>query len=177
VYSRGLMLAKEVSSDGGWCAMSVAADQPVLVVVGLEGLECLVELIESGEGLDPEKLLLQGAPEPLDAAVALRGSDEGGAGFHPQEPKLGLEGAGDELAAVVMAELQSCGDGFSNAAEGHPGGLLEGGEVRRTMLKIMEQEGITLWQSYRKLIGRALQEDGSYRLSRSAGVPCHKRRS
>jgi len=108
--------------------MAVAANQPVLVVVVLESLERLVEFVEGGEGLDPEKLLFQGAPEPLDATVALRGADEGWTRLHPQEPKLGLEGAGDKLAPIVVAELQTDGNGFSNAAEGHPGGLLEGGD-------------------------------------------------
>lgn len=69
--------------------------------------------------------LFEGAPEALDAAVALGGADEGGAGVHAEEAQLGLEGSGDELGAVAVPQLQACGDGLVDAAEGRSAGLVE----------------------------------------------------
>ena len=83
----------------------MALDEPVLVVVVAEVLEGPVQVFEVGEGVDPEKLLLEGAPEPLDAAIAFRSAGEGWAGGHAEESQFSLEGSGDELGAVVVAEL------------------------------------------------------------------------
>ena len=73
--------------------MAMPTDQPVPVVVILEFPQSLVEVLDTGKGLDPEELLLEGAPESLNAAVPFRGTDEGRAGFHAEEPQFGLEGA------------------------------------------------------------------------------------
>ena len=126
MYSRGSSLTKEVLADLGGRPVVVALDEPVVVVVEAELLECPVEVVQIGEGADPEELFLQGAPEALDAAVALGGTDEGGAGLHAEEFQFSLVGPGGELGAVVVAELQAGGDGHPDAAEGHPAGLVEG---------------------------------------------------
>ena len=86
MYSRGGVLAKEVLADESRRPVFVALDEPVLVVLVAEVLEGLVQVFEVGEGVDPEKLLLEGAPEPLDAAIALGGTNEGWAGRHAEEP-------------------------------------------------------------------------------------------
>ena len=126
MYSRGGSGAKEVLTDLGGGPVVVAFDEPLVVVEITELLEGLVEVLDVGEGVDPEKLFLEGSPEALDAAIAFGGTDEGGAGVHAKEAQLGLEGSGDELAAVVMAQFQARCDGLPNAAEGGPAGLVEG---------------------------------------------------
>ena len=83
----------------------MAFDEPLVVVEIAEFLQRLFEVLDVGEGVDPEKLLLEGAPEAFDAPVTLRGSDEGGAGVHAQEAQIVLEGPGDELAAIVVTKL------------------------------------------------------------------------
>ena len=103
----------------------MALDEPVVVVVIAEALEGLIQVFKGGEGMDPEKLLFERAPEPLDATVAFGGADEGGAGIHPEEAKLGLEGSGDKLGAVVMPKLQACSNGFVDTPEGRSTGLME----------------------------------------------------
>ena len=104
----------------------MAFDEPLVVVEITELLEGLVEVLDVGEGVEPEKLLLEGAPEALDAAVAFGGADEGGAGVHAQEAQFGLEGPGDELAPVVVAQLEAGSDGPPHAAEAGPTSLVEG---------------------------------------------------
>lgn len=94
--------------------MAVALDEPVVVVELAEGLEFPVQLVDVSEGADPEELLLEGAPEALDAAVAFGGSDEGGTALQAEEAQLGLEGAGDERAAVVVAQLEARRDGLAD---------------------------------------------------------------
>jgi len=71
----------------------VGLDKPMVVVVIAEVLEGLVQVFEGGESMDPEKLLFEGSPESLDAAIAFRGADEGGAGVHAEESPFGLEGS------------------------------------------------------------------------------------
>lgn len=61
MYSRGGSSAKEVLTDLAWGAMAVALDEPVLVEVEAEFLERPVEVVEIGEGADPEQLFLEGA--------------------------------------------------------------------------------------------------------------------
>ena len=73
----------------------------------LELPEGPVEVFDGGKGMDPKKLLFEGAPEPLDAAVPFGGTDKGRAGLHTQEPQFRLEGAGDELAPIVVAQLHT----------------------------------------------------------------------
>ena len=104
----------------------MAFDQPLVVVEIAEFLEGLVEVLDVGEGVDPEKLLLKGAPEALDAAVAFGGTDEGGTGVHAQEAQFGLEGPGDELATIVMAQFEAGSDGLPHPAEAGPAGLVDG---------------------------------------------------
>ena len=116
---------KEVLADLGRGAVAVALDEPLVVVAVAEVLERLVQFVEAGEGADPEELFLERAPEALDAAVAFGGADEGGAGVHAEESDLFLEGAGDELAPVVVPELEAARDGFAHASEGMAAGLVE----------------------------------------------------
>lgn len=73
--------------------MFVALDEPVVVVVIPEVLESLVQVFEDGKGVDPKKLFLKGAPEPLDAAIALGGTNEGGAGVNAEKAQFGLKGS------------------------------------------------------------------------------------
>jgi len=80
--------------------MSHSHDPVVVEAVG-EGALCLVELLDGAEAAQPEELLLQGADESLDAAIALGLADEGGAGGDPDGPELVLEGVGDELACQM----------------------------------------------------------------------------
>ena len=49
--------------------MAVALDEPLAVVAVLEGQQDQAQVLERGEGLDPEELLLEGADEALGAAV------------------------------------------------------------------------------------------------------------
>ena len=65
--------------------MSAALDQPVLVVeVCLNSMQGEAELLDGGEGPDPEEVLLQGPDEALRAAVALGRADEGGGRRGPE---------------------------------------------------------------------------------------------
>jgi len=105
----------------------------VVVEALREVAQCLVELPDGAEAPQPEELLLQGADEALDAAVALGLADEGGAGGDPDGPELVLEGVGDELAAVVMPQRHARGDRDLVVALGGPDRLahaLDGLEAR-----------------------------------------------
>ena len=70
-------MAKEVLADLCGRPVVVALDEPVVVVEFAEILEGVVQVVEGGEGMNPEKLLFEGSPEAFDAAVALGGPDEG----------------------------------------------------------------------------------------------------
>ena len=85
-------------------------DDPVVVEALREVAQCLVELPDGAEAPQPEELLLQGADEALDAAVALGLADEGWAGGDPDGPELVLEGVGDELGAMVVAKARPRSD-------------------------------------------------------------------
>ena len=85
MYSRGGPGAKEVLTDQCGRPVVVSFDEPLVVVEIAEFLEGLVEVLDVGEGVDPEKLFFEGAPEPLDAAVAFGGTDEGVTGVHAEE--------------------------------------------------------------------------------------------
>jgi hypothetical protein len=81
-----------------------APDDPVVVEALREVAQCQVELPDGAEAPQPEELLLQGADEALDAAVALGLADEGGAGAAPVESLFrgtDLEGRSDAPAAPV----------------------------------------------------------------------------
>ena len=133
MYSRGGSGAKEVLTDQCGRPVVVAFDQPLVVIEIAEFLEGLVEVLDVGEGVEPEKLLLKGAPEALDAAVAFGGTDEGGTGVHAQEAQFGLEGPGDELAPVVVAKLEAGCDGLPHTPEAGPAGLVEGHDGFKTV--------------------------------------------
>ena len=75
-------MAKEVLADLCGRPVVVALDEPVVVVEIAEILEGMVQVVQGGEGMNPEKLLFEEAthallPEAFDAAVALGGPDEG----------------------------------------------------------------------------------------------------
>jgi len=117
------------------CGRSVAdaPDDPVVFEAVGKVAERMVELLDGAESVQPEELLLQGADEALDAAVALGLADEGGAGGDPDGPELVLEGVGDELAAVVMPQRHARGDRDLVVALGGPDRLahaLDGLEAR-----------------------------------------------
>jgi len=61
----------------------------------------------------------------VDAAVALGLAHEGGRACDAEEGELALEVVGDELAAVIVAQLQAMGAAFAEGAEGEPHGLPE----------------------------------------------------
>jgi hypothetical protein len=84
-------------------------DDPVLVEAVPEFAQCAVEFCDRAEAPQPEQLLLQGADEALDAPVAFGLSHEGRARLDADGLELVLEGVGDELAAVVMAQRHACG--------------------------------------------------------------------
>jgi hypothetical protein len=60
-----------------------------------------------GEVADPEQLLLERPDESLCDPVPLRLPDEGGRGLDAQEAELVLVVPADELAAVVVGELEA----------------------------------------------------------------------
>ncbi len=97
----------------------------MLVEAVPEFAQCGVELCNGAEAPQPEQLLLQGADEALDAPVALGLAHEGGARRDAEGPELVLEGVGDELAAVVMAQRHACGDADLVLAPGGPDRLAQ----------------------------------------------------
>ncbi len=94
------------------CGRSVAdpPNNPVVVEAAGEVAECVVELLDGPESVEPEQLLLQGPDESLDASVALRLADEGRARLDAEGLELVLEGVRDELAAMVVAEFRALRD-------------------------------------------------------------------
>ena len=72
-------------------AVTVPLDQPMLVVGPPEVDEGETQLLDGAEGPDPEEVLLEGADEPLGAAVALGRPDEGGRGRGAEPGDLALE--------------------------------------------------------------------------------------
>src|SRR5919204_1765151 len=95
----------------------MALDKPVAVVSIFERQERLTQVLDRGERLDPEELLLERADEALGAAVALRLAHERGAAADAQEAQLGLVGVAQELGAVVVAQRQADGDALAVVAE------------------------------------------------------------
>ena len=65
----------------------------------------------------PQRHSLEGPDEALDAAVALGLAHEGGRAFDPEEGELPLVVIGDELAAVIVAQLQGTRDALGEGAE------------------------------------------------------------
>jgi hypothetical protein len=68
----------------------VALDDPGVVVGVLEGVQGQAQVLDGGEAADPEQVLLEGADEALDAAVALGLTDEGGRARDAEEGELAL---------------------------------------------------------------------------------------
>jgi hypothetical protein len=103
----------------------VLLDQPGLVVAELEGVEGLQEVGDGGEALNPEQLLLQGPDESLGHSVPLRLPDVGRAAADAEEVEFRLVVARHELAAVVVAEGEACGDALPVASEALPDPLAD----------------------------------------------------
>ena len=85
-------------------------DEPLAVVLVLELEQGQAQLLNGGEVADPEQLLFQRPDEALRNSVALRLAHEGGAGLDAEKAQLGLVVVAHELAAVVVAELETGAD-------------------------------------------------------------------
>jgi hypothetical protein len=95
----------------------VALDDPAVVVGVLEGVQGQAQVLDGGEAADPEQVFLERADEALDAAVALGLAHEGGRARDAEEGDLPLVVVGDELAAVIVAQLQAARDPLGERAE------------------------------------------------------------
>src|SRR5947209_13255198 len=89
--------------------MSMTTDQPPLVVSPPELPQRLDQFGHRGEAPHPEELLLQGADEPLGAAVALRLPHEARRAGHAEKPQLPLEVIAEVVAPVVVPDGQPLG--------------------------------------------------------------------
>src|SRR6187455_2440111 len=97
--------------------MAVPLDQPAFVVGPPELDEGEAEFLDGSEGPDPEEVLLQRPDEPLGAAVALGGADEGRRRRGAEPGDLLLEVARHVLAAVVVADGETLGSVLPDPAE------------------------------------------------------------
>src|SRR4051794_36693719 len=70
---------------------AVGLDQPGRVVGLAEREQRLAQLLDGLEGSHPEQVLLQRADEPLGAAIAFRGADEGRRAVDAEEGQFLLE--------------------------------------------------------------------------------------
>src|SRR5919112_3385734 len=104
------------STDVSRRPVAVPLDDPAVVVGLPEPLQRRPQLLDRLEAPHPQQVLLQGADEPLGAAVALGLPDEGRRALEAEEADLGLEVVADVLATVVMAEPQPGGDALAEAA-------------------------------------------------------------
>src|SRR3954471_23834386 len=102
---------------------SVAFDQPAVVVGLAEREQRLTEFLD--EGPHPEQVLLQGADEPLGAAIAFRCPHEGGRTLDPEKDEFLLEVIGHVLRAVIVAHGQTAGDRLGEPAEMLPYALAD----------------------------------------------------
>ena len=109
----------------GGRAIADSPDDPVVFEAFPELPERGLEFRDGGEASEPEQLLLEGADEPLDSAVAFGLPDEGRAGRDPGGAEFVLEGVAEELAAVVVAEGHALRDADVVSALGGPDGLAE----------------------------------------------------
>jgi hypothetical protein len=87
--------------------VAVHLDQPFTVVLVLELEQRQSQLLDRREAADPEQLLLQCLHEPLTHPVALGFAHEDWARFDSEKDDLALVVAAAELAAVVVAELET----------------------------------------------------------------------
>jgi hypothetical protein len=78
-------------------------------------VERLAQLLDGVEAAQPEQVFLERADEALDAAVTLGLAHEGRRAFDAEEFELAL--VRDELAAVVVAQLQATRDALAEGAE------------------------------------------------------------
>ena len=69
-------------------AVSVALDDPFVVVGALELEDRLAEVLDGLEPPDPEQVLLERSAKALGAAVAFRCTDEGGRARRAEEAEL-----------------------------------------------------------------------------------------
>src|SRR3954451_5541034 len=88
---------------------SVAFDQPAVVVGLAEREQRLTEFLDGLEGPHPQQVLLQGADEPLGAAIALRGADKGRRTLDAEEGQFSLKVTRQVLRAVIVAHRQAAG--------------------------------------------------------------------
>src|SRR4051795_6802475 len=96
-------------------------DEPSRVVDLAERDQGVAELLDGVEAPHPEQVLFQGTDEALGTAVALRRSHEGGRTLDAEKGEFLLEGVGDVLAAVVVADGQGPGRAPSATPHGAPG--------------------------------------------------------
>src|SRR5947209_11383776 len=89
--------------------MSMTTDQPPLVVSPPELPQRLDQFRHRGERPGPQELLLEGADEPLGAAVALGLPHEARRAGHAEELQLPLEVVAEVVAPVVVADGQALG--------------------------------------------------------------------
>src|SRR3954454_2998750 len=100
---------RQVVPPAGLGKESMALDQPGRVV-GLAELEQrLSEFLDGLEGPHPQQVLLQRADEPLGAAIAFRGADEGRRAIDAEERQFLLEVIRHVLGAVVVSHRQTAG--------------------------------------------------------------------
>ena len=79
------------------CLISKPLDDPLLVTVSFELEQSQPNRLNGFKGFYPQQVSLQGSDETLGTTVALRLTNEGGRGDHPQEFKLILKGIGHIL--------------------------------------------------------------------------------
>src|SRR3954470_4121316 len=165
---------------------SVAFDQ-LAVVVGLaEREQRLTEFLDGLEGPHPEQVLLQGADEPLGAAIAFRCPHEGGRTLDPEKDEFLLEVIGHVLRAVIVAHRQTAGDRLGEPAEMLPyaladrlQGLEAGGPCMRvdadafggTMIECDEHRGLAFASDRRRQVGAPhridrVRDDGAVVIAR-----------
>src|SRR3954464_11365782 len=109
-FMRPGQLVELSGPDLGRCPVAVPLDDPGLVVNLPELLERQAQLLDGGEGPDPEQVLLQRPDEPLGAAVALRLAHERRRALDAEEADLGPEVVAHVPAPVVGAQPQAGGD-------------------------------------------------------------------
>src|SRR3954467_6149113 len=173
-FMRPGQLVELSGPDLGRCPVAVPLDDPGLVVNLPELLERQAQLLDGGEGSDPEQVLLQRPDEALGAAVALGLADERRRALDAEEADLGLEVVADVLAAVIVAEPQAGGDvlgeGAMASADGLPdrlqglepvgaAGGVDADALGRAVVDGDEHRGLTLAGHHRGQVGPPHQVD------------------
>src|SRR5919199_779126 len=103
--------------DLGRGSISLAFDNPGLVVAALELEHRPAEFLDGVEGAQPQQVLLHSSDEALGAAVALRRAHEGGRTLDAEKGQLLLKGIGDVLRAVVVLYGKPASGALSEGAE------------------------------------------------------------